>query len=189
MTTLNIELGEQEINEKMKKLVDRFQNQIECISTGRASTKILDKILVESYGERVHISRVSTVSVQGNSSLSVQVWDKSLVKTVEKSIVDANLGVKTVADGQLIRVHIPPLSELRRKELVKILHKDLEDARISTRNIRREYIDFVKKQEKEHLISEDDRHIFEKKIQKITDDYIAKIDKIAENKEKEIMQI
>ena len=145
--------------------------------------------MVEAYGIPTPIAQVGTVSVPDARTLSVSVWDKGIAKAVEKALRESDLGLNPVSDGQLIRIPIPPLSEERRKELVKVAGKYAEQNKIAIRNIRRDALDEVKKLKKDNLISEDDEKRYGTEIQKLTDDSIKKIDDMLDQKEKDILQV
>ncbi len=179
----------QELGRRMLQAVDVLIREFSGLRTGRASANLLDPIKVDSYGMIVPISQVATVGAPEPRLLTVQVWDKSLVKPIEKAIRDANLGLNPVADGTTIRVPIPPLNEERRQELTKIAAKYSEDARIAVRNVRRDGMDSLKKMEKSNEISEDEHKKLSTEIQKLTDDHISKIDSSLATKQKEIMQV
>jgi ribosome recycling factor len=179
----------QELSEKMDKALAVLDKELSGLRTGRASTNLLDPVVVEVYGSRMPISQVGTLSTPDAKTITVQVWDKAMVKTVEKAIADANLGLNPSSDGQLIRMALPILSEERRKELVKIAHKYAENTKIALRNIRRDGMDTLKKMEKDNQISKDEHHDFAEEIQKLTDDFITKIDSITKQKEHEILNI
>ena len=175
--------------EKMQKSMLALEHDLTGIRAGRASANILDPVMVEVYGSRMPLNQVATVSVPESRTLSVQVWDKGNVKAVEKAIADASLGLNPSADGQIIRINIPSLTEERRKELVKLAHKYGENAKISIRNIRREALDNIKKLEKDGEISEDELHSFNDKIQNVTDKFISNIDDKVAKKEAEITHV
>lgn len=175
--------------EKKQKTLESLENELNGLRTGRASVKLLDPIRVDVYRDRMPISQIGTIATSDAKTLSIQVWDKAVVKAVEKAIVDANLGLTPNTDGQLIRLNIPPLTEERRKEYVKLAHKYGENSKISIRNIRRDAMDAIRTLLKDSIISEDESAIASDKIQKITDEFINKIDKQISLKEKEIMAI
>jgi ribosome recycling factor len=179
--------------DEMKKRMDGALNSLNHdtngLRTGRASPNLLDNIRVEAYGDFMPIGQLATVSVPEARMIVVQVWDKEMAKAVEKSIVNSNLGLNPVAEGQMIRISIPPLSEERRKELVKVAHEYAEKAKIAIRNVRRDGMDNVKKMQKDGVFSEDEQHIVSDEIQKITDQYIKNIDNIVAIKEKEILTV
>ena len=177
------------IKQRMDKALISFQGDLNSIRVGRASLNMLDPISVDVYGSKMPINQVGNISAPEPRLLIVSVWDASNVQQVEKAIRESNLGFNPMTEGNLIRIPIPSLSEDRRKELVKVAGKYAENSRISIRNIRRDLIEEVRKKEKNSEISKDDKHKNEEIIQKITDDYINNIDKILENKEKEILEI
>ncbi len=174
---------------RMDKTLESLRADFGSLRAGRAHASLLDGIMVEAYGSFTPISQVGTVNVPDPRTLSVSVWDKSLAKSVEKALRESDLGLNPVSDGALIRIPIPPLSEERRKELVKVAGKYAEQNKVAIRNIRRDALDEVKKLKKDNLISEDEEKRFENEIQKLTDDSIKKIDEALENKEKDIMQV
>jgi ribosome recycling factor len=178
-----------ELTEKMNKSISSLNHELSGLRTGRASTNLLDPVQVEAYGSRMPISQVATVTITDSRTLSVQVWDASLAKSLEKAIVDANLGVSVISSGSVLRVVTPILSEERRKELAKLAGKYGEGAKVSIRNIRRDGMEILKKAEKDTAISKDEHHSISDEIQKLTDNYVVKIDSIIETKEKEITAI
>ena len=159
------------------------------LRTGRASVSLLDRVMVDAYGSMMPIAQVGTVNVPEPRMITVNVWDKGLVIGVQKAIREAGLGLNPAADGQLVRVPIPELSQERRTELVKIAHKYTEGARVSVRNVRRDGMDLLKRLEKDHKISEDDHRTKGEELQKLTDQNIKDIDAALHNKEQEIMQV
>ncbi|MSO13892.1 ribosome recycling factor [Rickettsiales endosymbiont of Trichoplax sp. H2] len=177
------------LKEKMEGAISSLSNSLSGLRTGRASTALLDPIKVEAYGSEMPMNQVGSVSAPDAKTLLVQVWDKELVQSAEKAILNSGLGLTPNSEGQVIRLHIPNLSEERRKELVKKANEYTEQAKISVRNIRRGGIDAFKKQEKDKLISEDELKNYSQEIQKITDEFIAKIDGILSKKSKDIMSI
>jgi len=185
----NFTTNKKEANAKMDKAIDVLHSDFAGLRTGRASINLLDPIQVDVYGAKMPLNQVGTVSVPESRMLSVQVWDKTNLKLVEKAIRESGLGLNPQSDGTLVRIPIPPLNEERRKELVKIAGKYAEDTRIAVRNIRRNANDDLKKAEKDNHISEDERHDYEGEIQKITDGAIKKVDESLKGKEEEIMQV
>jgi ribosome recycling factor len=179
----------QDYAKKMDSAIAALHQELTGLRTGRASTHLLDHITVEAYGSRVPLSQVANVNVPESRLLTVQVWDKSMVKAVEKAISNAGLGLNPVADGQLVRVPIPELTEERRKELSKVAGKYAEGGKVSVRNVRRDAMDEIKKLEKDKKISEDESRKFGDEIQKLTDERIKKIDDMLLQKEKDIMQV
>lgn len=178
-----------ELTEKMEKAIAVLDKELKGLRTGRASVNLLDPVVVEAYGSKMPISQVGTVSTPDAKTISVQVWDKAMVKTVEKAIADANLGLNPSSDGQLIRMSLPVISQERRKELVKLAHKYGENTKVALRNIRRDGMDILKKMEKEQNLSKDEHHNQSEEIQKLTDDYISKVDNVIKSREEEILTI
>lgn len=174
---------------RMDKTLESLKSDFGGLRAGRAHASLLDGIMVEAYGSLTPISQVGTVSVPDARTLSVSVWDKSVAKSVEKALRESDLGLNPVSDGNLIRIPIPPLSEERRKELVKVAGKYAEQNKVALRNIRRDALDEVKKLKKDNLISEDEEKRAENEIQKLTDDAVKKVDELQVQKEKDIMQV
>ena len=173
----------------MEGAVDVLHKEFGGLRTGRASTSLLDPLTVSAYGSEMPLNQVGTVSVPEPRMLSVQVWDKGLVKAVEKAIMESGLGLNPSADGQLVRIPLPALTEERRVELSKIAGKYAEDARIAIRNVRRHAMDELKRAEKDGEISEDAHRDYAQEMQELTDQYVKKIDETLTNKEQEIMQV
>ena len=177
------------LNSKMKNAILHYEKELASIRTSRASNSMLDNILVDAYNSKTPISQLANISVPDSSTLTIQVWDNSLIKNIETSIIESNLGINPQTDGNIIRLPIPKLSEERRVELTKIASQYSESAKISIRNIRRDSIDEFKLAEKEKKISQDDLKKHTTEIQKITDDYIKKIEEIALAKKNEILTV
>jgi ribosome recycling factor len=178
-----------EFDRKMESTIEALNRELSGIRAGRASPNLLDPVKVDAYGSMMPLNQVGTVSVPEARLIIVQVWDKGLVKSVEKAIRDANLGVDPAADGQNVRVPIPAMNEQRRQELAKLAGKYAEDARIGVRNVRREAMDSLKKLEKDKEISEDELHRISADVQTMTDDHIKKIDEHLAAKQKDITQV
>ena len=176
-----------ELRRRMDGALKSLHSEFGGLRTGRANASLLDHIQVDAYGSMVPLNQVGNIAVPESHLLSVQVWDKSTVKAVEKAINAAGLGVNAIADGQTVRVPIPPLSQERRVELTKIAGKYAESAKVSVRNIRRDGNESLKKQEKDGDISKDEHKKQEEGIQKLTDEFIKKIDEALAVKEKEIL--
>ena len=174
---------------KMEKTISSFNKDLITLRTGRANASMLDKIRVDVYGQQMPINQLATISVPESRLISIQVWDKGNCNLIDSAIQKSDLGINPQVDGQIIRLRIPDLTEERRKELIKILKNMGEKSKVSIRNIRREANDDLKGKLKEKKISEDENSNYEKNIQNITDEYINKIEKIIEDKEKEILQI
>lgn len=178
-----------EAKAKMDKTIEAFRQEISKVRTGKATTALLDGIRVDYYGTPSPLNQVANVSVSDAHTLSITPWDKSMVATIDKAILVADLGLNPVNDGTNIKVPIPPLTEERRKDLAKLVKKFGEDAKIALRNIRRDANDRLKKLEKNKELSEDLRHDGEADVQRVTDNHSKTIDDMIEHKEKEIMEI
>ena len=178
-----------EATQKMKKSIDSFKKDLGTLRTGRANPAMLDLIRIDVYGQKMPINQLATVTVPEPRTISIQVWDKNNVKLVDSEIQKSNLGVNPQVDGQIVRIHIPQLTEERRKELTKVLKNLGEKAKVSIRNIRRECNDNIKKLLKEKKISEDESKNYESEVQKSKDDNISLIEKILSEKEKEILTL
>ena len=174
---------------RMEKAVGDFQREVASIRTGRASVSVLDSIRVDYYGTPTPVNQVATLGVPEPQMITVQPWDPTLLPVLEKAILSSDLGLNPANDGKILRVPIPPLTEERRKELVKQLHKVLETHRMSIRNVRRDANDATKKLMKDKKISEDDDKRAHDEIQKLTDREIEKLDQASKAKEKEIMEL
>jgi ribosome recycling factor len=175
--------------ESMKKSTENLHHELAGIRTGKANPALLDTVKVMYYGQSVPLKQVANIAVPEARLITVQPWEKTLVPEVEKAIQASELGLNPQSDGTLIRLPIPPLTEERRKELVKVVKRFAEESRVAVRNIRRDANDRLKKLEKEHQISEDQMHDRQDEVQKLTDRHVAKIDEIVVAKEKEIMEI
>lgn len=178
-----------ELKRRMQGAVTTLKHELAGLRTGRASPNMLDPIHVEVYGQSMPINQVATVSVPEPRLLSVQVWDQSNVKAVEKAIRDSNLGLNPQTEGAVLRLRIPELNQERRQELVKVAHKYAEAARVAVRHVRRDGIDHLKNLKKEGHVSEDDIKRHEAEVQKATDQSIAEIDQLLAGKEKEVMSV
>ena len=177
-----------DLQRRMHGAVEVLRNDLGGLRTGRASTSLLDPVVVEVYGANMPLNQVATVSVPEPRMLTVQVWDRSNVNSIEKAIRSAGLGLNPISEGQLIRLPIPDLTEDRRKELAKLAHQYAEKARIAVRNVRRDGMDSLKQDEKKGEISQDEHKRLETEVQKLTDEVIAEIDAAMTAKEKEILQ-
>ena len=173
----------------MKKAVDSFKRDLQKIRTGRANTAMLDGIKVDYYGTPTPVNQVASVQVVDARLITVKPWEKNMLPIIDKAIRASDLGINPVADSELVRLPIPPLTQERRKELAKVVNKQTEEARVAVRSARRDAMDMIKDAEKEKQITEDLRKDGEKRIQDLTDKYIGSIDEIAKAKEKEIMEI
>jgi ribosome recycling factor len=185
-------VSEQDFNSlkrRMEGAVEVLRKELGGLRTGRASAGLLEPIQVNAYGTMMPLNQVGTIGVPEPRLITVQVWDRSLVSAVDKAIRDSGLGLNPQAEGALLRVPIPELSQERRTELGKVAHKYAEQARVAVRNVRRDGMEYLKRQEKEHKISEDEYHQKADEIQKLTDGFIKKVDEALAHKEKEIMQV
>jgi ribosome recycling factor len=178
-----------ELKRRMHGAIATLKQELSGLRTGRASPSLLEPVQVDAYGTHMPLNQLATISVPEPRLLSVQVWDKSMVKAVEKAIVDSNLGLSPATEGQVLRLRIPELNEERRKELVKVAHKYAEAAKVAVRHVRRDGLDTVKKLEKNHEISEDDQERLANDVQKATDGMISEIDQLLAAKEKEILTV
>lgn len=175
--------------EKMSKTINALNNEYNSIRAGRASAAVLDKIRVDYYGTPTPINQLAAVSVAEARILTIQPWDKSVLGAIEKAIQTSDIGINPQNDGSVLRLTFPPLTEDRRKEIVKTVRATAEDSKVAIRSIRRDAIDKLKKMQKDSEITEDDLKQGEKKIQDTTDKYIKDIDSVAAAKEKEVMEI
>ncbi|ANA40142.1 MULTISPECIES: ribosome recycling factor [Geobacter] len=173
----------------MEKSVESLRREYQKVRTGRANTGLLDEIRVDFYGNPSPLNQVATLAVPEPRTITIQPWEAKMISVIEKAILNANLGFTPSNDGKLIRISLPPLTEERRKEIVKSLKKTAEDAKIAIRNIRRDAIDGLKKLEKDKKISEDDLKRAEKEVQDVTNVYVAKVDEVLAHKEKEVMEV
>ena len=186
---MSSEFNEKNYAVKMDKTIQSFKKDLSTLRTGRANASMLDMVKVDVYGQLMPINQLASISVPEARLITIQVWDQANIKAVDAAIQKSDLGINPQIDGSVLRIRIPDLTEERRKDLIKILKSISEKNKVSIRNIRREANDDLKKLIKEKKISEDENKVFEKSIQKITDDNILNIDKIAEEKEKEILQV
>lgn len=175
--------------DKMTKAIQAYTRELATIRAGRASASLLDRITVDYYGAPTPVNQLAGISTPEARLLVIQPYDKSILNDIEKAILKSDLGLNPTNDGSLIRIAIPQLTEERRKELVKVVKKESEDAKVAIRNIRRDSNDDLKKLEKNGEITEDDLRGYSDDIQKITDEHISKIDQITKDKEKEIMEV
>src|SRR5690606_6485296 len=178
-----------DLNRRMEGAIAAFKQDIAALRTGRASANLLDPVLVQAYGTPTPINQVASVSVPEPRMLSVSIWDQTLVGAVDRAIRESNLGFNPIVEGTTLRIPLPELNEERRKELVKLAHQYSESARIAARHVRRDGMDGLKKAEKDGVITQDESRVQSDKVQKITDETIATIDKLLSEKEAEIMQV
>ncbi len=178
-----------EAQQKMEKSLEAFQHELSTIRTGRASVGLLDSIEVDAYGSKMKINQLGTVTAPESRLLVITPWDKSVIPAIEKAILASPLELTPGNDGKIIRIPIPTLTEERRKDLVKLLGKLAEEARVAVRNIRRHAVDAIKKEQKDGTIPEDDAHRLTSEVQDLTDEYIEKIDHALKLKEEEVMEV
>jgi ribosome recycling factor len=174
---------------RMDKSIETLRSELAKIRTGKATTVLLDSIKVDYYGNMVPLNQVGNVSVLDAHTLAITPWEKQMVQIVDKAILEANLGLNPISDGTNLKIPIPPLNEERRKELVKLVKKFGEESKVAIRNVRRDAIDHLKREEKEKKMTEDQLHDAEKEVQKLTDDHIKLVDDTLKHKEKEIMEV
>ena len=179
----------QDATRRMDKSVEAAQTEFATLRTGRASANLLEPITVEAYGQEVPLNQVGTVGVPEPRMLTVQVWDRSMVKAVEKAIRGANLGLNPIVDGQLLRIPLPELTQERRQELVKVAHKYAEQARVAVRNVRRDGMDGLKRAERDGDISADEHSKLSHEVQSATDKHIEAIEQLLKQKEKDILSV
>jgi ribosome recycling factor len=175
--------------ESMKKAIESFQRDLSKVRTGRASLGMLDGVRVEYYGTMTPLNQVATLNVADARLITVKPWEKSMIPVIDKAIRASDLGINPVADSDLVRLPIPPLTQERRKELVKQIKKMSEEARVAIRNVRREANEMLKELSADGDVSEDDAAGGQKKVQELTDKHVAQVDDIAAKKEKELMEV
>ena len=176
-------------NNRMNKSLDALRNELAKVRTGKATTALLDGIKVDYYGTMTTLSQIGNVSVLDAHTLSITPWDKSMVQPIDRAILEANLGFNPISDGTNLKIPVPPLTEERRKDFVKLIKRFGEETKIAIRNVRRDSNDHLKREEKEKKISEDQLKEGEARIQKFTDEHIKTVDEILKHKEKEIMEV
>lgn len=189
MTISDFNAARKDIRHRMERAVEVLHDEFAGLRTGRAATSLLEPVAVQAYGSEMPMNQVGTISAPEPRMLSVQVWDKGLVKAVEKGILESGLGLNPITEGQVVRVPIPALTEDRRQELTKVAAKYAEDARVAVRNIRRHAMDDLKKAEKDSEISQDAHHEYHDEVQQLTDEFVKSIDEALSHKESEIMQV
>ena len=175
--------------EKMENTLSFFEKELSSVRTSRASVTMLDNIQVDSYGAKTPINQLGNISIPDSNLITIQVWDVNIIQAIEKAILESNLGITPQTDGQLIRLPIPKLSEERRNELAKVVSQYAENSKVAMRNIRREIMDSIKKDEKDKNISQDEMKKKSSDVQKITDEYVSKIDLITSKKQTEILKV
>jgi ribosome recycling factor len=175
--------------ERMNGAIEALKKDLASIRTGRASLALLDGIAVNYYGTLTPLQQLASLSIPESRQIAIQPWDPKTIPDIEKAIMKSDLGITPVNDGKIIRIHIPPLTEERRKHLVKVVRKKAEETKVAIRNVRRDTNEELKKLEKEKHLSEDDLKKYQDEIQKITDSFIAKVEELLGHKEREIMEV
>jgi len=178
-----------DVEHRMEKAVEAAQHDFSTIRTGRANPVLLDRILVDYYGNQMHVNQLATITAPEPRLLVIAPWDKNALQAIEKAILASDLGLTPASDGNVIRLQIPYLTEERRREMIKVLHRKSEDAKIAVRNVRRDANEHLKDLEKKHEISEDECKRTQDQVQKLTDRYIEQIDKLQRAKEQELMEV
>jgi len=178
----------QDTRDRMAKTIVSLKNDLKRVRTGRASLSLLDGIRVDYYGTLTSLNQMASLAVPESRMITIQPWDASVIKEIEKAILRSDLSLTPSSDGKLIRITIPPLTEARRKELVKVVSKTCEEFKVALRNVRRDSNELIKEYKKEGDISEDDAFKGQEQIQKITDEYIKEVDQVYREKEKEILE-
>lgn len=184
-----IETIKKDAGERMAKSIESLKLELSRIRTGRAHPSLLDHVMVDFYGSEVPVGQAANVSNGDARTLTIQPWDKTMVAVIEKAIINSDLGITPTSAGEVIRIALPPLTEERRKDLVKIVKNEGENAKIAIRNIRRDANSGIKKLLNDKTISEDDERRAETEVQKITDDYVSKVDSVLAVKEKELLEV
>ena len=174
---------------KMAKTVEALRHDLQKVRTGRAHTGLLDHIQVDYYGAPLPITQCANITLADARTIAVQPWEKKMVQVIEKAIRDSDLGLNPATSGEVIRVPMPALTEERRRDLIKVVRHEAEDARIAVRNIRRDAIDHLKKLLKDHAVAEDDERHAQTDVQKLTDRFIAEVDKVLATKEADLMEV
>jgi ribosome recycling factor len=186
---VTVESSLAEAADKMQKAVTHVKEELATIRTGRAAPALLNRVTVDYYGTSVPLNQLASITVPEPRLLTVQPFDKNAISSIEKAIQSSDLGITPSNDGNVIRLAFPPLTQERRKELVKSVHHRVEEARVAVRNVRRHSKEELEKLEREHAISEDDLKRAEKELQKLTDQHVAEVDEIQRHKEQELMEV
>ncbi len=175
--------------EEMNKKIEKLKNEFNSLRTGRANPQLLDNVYIEYYGSRIPLKQIAAITVPDARTLEVKPWDKSVLDAIEEALKKVDLGSIPQKQGDIIRINLPPMNEEQRKKLVKVVGQIAEDIRVEIRNIRRDYLEKIKKAQKNSEISEDDAKRYEQQIQKITDKYIENVNSLSQAKEKELLTI
>jgi ribosome recycling factor len=177
------------IERKMARAVEAMERDMQGIRTGRASTSIVERILVEYYGTATPLNQLAGISVPETHQIVIQPWDRSVLGAIEKAILKSDIGLTPNVDGTVVRLNIPPLTEERRRDIVKLVHKRMEEARVEIRNLRREAHEAIKREEKEGLLGTDAAHREVESLQRVTDRHVADVDKVGSQKEQEVLEV
>jgi ribosome recycling factor len=183
------EAGRPSLESRMAKAVEAMERDFQGIRTGRASTALVERLAVEYYGTPTPLNQLASISVPESSQIVIQPWDRSVLGAIEKAIQKSDIGLTPNVDGTLVRLIIPPLTEERRRELVKVVHKRMEEARVEIRNHRREGTDEVKRQERDGELGTDDAHREQERIEKLTHEWIEEVERVGKLKEQEILEV
>jgi ribosome recycling factor len=178
-----------QVEPKMARAVEVMERDFTGLRTGRASTALVDRLVVEYYGTQTPLNQLAGISVPEPHQIVIQPWDRSVLGAIEKAILRSDIGLTPNVDGTVVRLNIPPLTEERRKEIVKQVHRRMEDARVEIRNLRRDAADAIKKEERDGLIGTDEAHRELEQLQKITDSHVADVDKVGHHKEQEVLEV
>ena len=176
-------------DQKMRKSLEALQRELATIRTGRASPALIEHVKVDYSGSILPLNQLATITSPGPAMLCIQPWDKTAMNIIEKSILKSDLGLTPINDGRMIRINIPPLSEERRQELLKVVRRRIEEAKIAVRNIRRDALEELKTQEKNKDISQDEQKHLQNQLQKVTDAYTVRVEQAGKDKEKEVMEV
>ncbi|MFQ6132308.1 MAG: ribosome recycling factor [Armatimonadota bacterium] len=176
-------------NQRMSKAVEATERELAAIRTGRASPALLDKVQVDAYDSKMPVNQLATIAVPEPRLITITPWDKNITKNIENALLQSELGLTPSSDGNVIRLQVPPLTEERRQEMVKLVRKVGEDGRVAVRNVRRDAIDKIKRMEQEEHLSEDEVHLGQSEIQEATDKYIEQLDELVEKKAAEVMEV
>lgn len=187
--TFNFKALEEEIKKEMEKVLTHFREEIKKVKTGKASIGLLEDVKVDYYGTTVTLQQISALRVADPHTIIVEPWDKNAIKNIEKAIVQLGLGFGVSSDSNVVRVHIPPLTEETKQEYVRHLHKIAESARVGIRNVRHEYHNTLRDKKRDGIISEDEEKRYQQELEKITHEFINKVDELTKMKEKEIMEV
>ncbi|MGH7475865.1 MAG: ribosome recycling factor [Longimicrobiales bacterium] len=178
-----------EARAQMDRAIEALRREFAAVRTGKATPTLMDTVRVEAYGAKMPLNQVATVSAPEPRLIVIQPWDKGLIKDIERAIMEADLGLNPANDGTLVRVPVPPMTEERRKDMVKVLHKLAEEGRVAVRHARQEANKQIKQRQQDHELSEDDARRQLDQVQKLTDEHVEKIDRLLEAKEQEVMEV